>query len=61
MQLGGKAFIVTGGRAVAALVRHVCENTMLNGETIQLDGALRMAPRWRGRRIRTRGRAAAAA
>ncbi len=29
----------------AALVRHICENTMLNGETIRLDGALRMAPR----------------
>jgi hypothetical protein len=29
----------------AALVRHVLENGMLNGETIRLDGALRMAPR----------------
>ena len=29
----------------AALVKHVCQNTMLNGETIRLDGALRMAPR----------------
>jgi NAD(P)-dependent dehydrogenase (short-subunit alcohol dehydrogenase family) len=29
----------------AALVEHVTENTMLNGETIRLDGALRMAPR----------------
>ncbi|WP_321931726.1 3-hydroxyacyl-CoA dehydrogenase [Paraburkholderia guartelaensis] len=29
----------------AALVRHVAENTMLNGEVIRLDGALRMAPR----------------
>ena len=29
----------------AALVRHICENPMLNGETIRLDGALRMAPR----------------
>ncbi|AWN36543.1 3-hydroxyacyl-CoA dehydrogenase [Methylobacterium radiodurans] len=29
----------------AALVEHVCTNTMLNGETIRLDGALRMAPR----------------
>ncbi|MHB1305064.1 MAG: SDR family NAD(P)-dependent oxidoreductase [Acidiphilium sp.] len=29
----------------AALVRHICENTMLNGETIRLDGALRMPPR----------------
>src|SRR5881275_49804 len=29
----------------AALVRHVIENAMLNGETIRLDGALRMPPR----------------
>jgi len=29
----------------AGLARHICENTMLNGETIRLDGALRMAPR----------------
>jgi NAD(P)-dependent dehydrogenase (short-subunit alcohol dehydrogenase family) len=29
----------------AALVRHIIENVMLNGETIRLDGALRMAPR----------------
>ncbi|MCW2307845.1 SDR family NAD(P)-dependent oxidoreductase [Rhodobium gokarnense] len=29
----------------AALVRHICDNEMLNGETIRLDGALRMAPR----------------
>jgi len=29
----------------AALVRHICENAYLNGETIRLDGALRMAPR----------------
>ena len=28
-----------------ALVRHVVENEMLNGEVIRLDGALRMAPR----------------
>lgn len=26
----------------AALVRHICENRMLNGETIRLDGAIRM-------------------
>ena len=26
----------------AALVKHICENTMLNGEVIRLDGALRM-------------------
>jgi len=29
----------------AALVAHIVENTMLNGETIRLDGALRMAPK----------------
>lgn len=29
----------------AALVRHVVENQMLNGEVIRLDGALRMAPK----------------
>ncbi len=26
------------------LVQHICENVMLNGETIRIDGALRMAP-----------------
>ena len=29
----------------AALVRHIIENRMLNGEVIRLDGALRMAPK----------------
>jgi len=29
----------------AALVRHIVENQMLNGEVIRLDGALRMAPK----------------
>lgn len=29
----------------AALVRHIFENQMLNGEVIRLDGALRMPPR----------------
>jgi 3-hydroxyacyl-CoA dehydrogenase / 3-hydroxy-2-methylbutyryl-CoA dehydrogenase len=35
------------GRPVefAALVTHVIENAMLNGETIRLDGAIRMQPR----------------
>jgi NAD(P)-dependent dehydrogenase (short-subunit alcohol dehydrogenase family) len=28
----------------ASLVRHILDNPMLNGETIRLDGALRMAP-----------------
>jgi NAD(P)-dependent dehydrogenase (short-subunit alcohol dehydrogenase family) len=32
-------------REFAALARHVVENPMLNGETIRLDGAIRMAPR----------------
>jgi NAD(P)-dependent dehydrogenase (short-subunit alcohol dehydrogenase family) len=29
----------------AALAVHICENVMINGECIRLDGALRMAPR----------------
>ena len=29
----------------AALVRHIAENSYLNGEVIRLDGAIRMAPR----------------
>ena len=29
----------------AKLVRHIIDNDMLNGETIRLDGAIRMAPR----------------
>jgi hypothetical protein len=29
----------------ARLACHIVENPMLNGETIRLDGALRMAPR----------------
>jgi NAD(P)-dependent dehydrogenase (short-subunit alcohol dehydrogenase family) len=29
----------------AAMVATICEQTMLNGETIRLDGALRMAPK----------------
>lgn len=29
----------------AALVRHIFENPMLNGEVIRLDGAIRMAPK----------------
>lgn len=29
----------------ARLARHIVENPMINGETIRLDGALRMAPR----------------
>ncbi len=35
------------GRAAeyAQLVQSICENPMLNGETIRLDGAIRMAPK----------------
>jgi NAD(P)-dependent dehydrogenase (short-subunit alcohol dehydrogenase family) len=29
----------------AALVLHICQNVVLNGETIRLDGAIRMPPR----------------
>jgi NAD(P)-dependent dehydrogenase (short-subunit alcohol dehydrogenase family) len=29
----------------ASLVRHIIENNMLNGETIRIDGAIRMAPK----------------
>jgi NAD(P)-dependent dehydrogenase (short-subunit alcohol dehydrogenase family) len=29
----------------AALATHICENVMLNGEKIRLDGAVRLAPR----------------
>jgi len=30
---------------MASLARHIIENEMLNGETIRLDGSIRMAPR----------------
>jgi hypothetical protein len=29
----------------AALVEHIAENPMLNGETIRLDGAVRLTPK----------------
>jgi NAD(P)-dependent dehydrogenase (short-subunit alcohol dehydrogenase family) len=29
----------------ASLVMHICENSLMNGEVIRLDGALRMSPR----------------
>ncbi len=32
-------------RSTATLAVHIVENPMLNGETIRLDGAIRMAPR----------------
>ncbi|HOV03188.1 MAG TPA: 3-hydroxyacyl-CoA dehydrogenase, partial [Kaistiaceae bacterium] len=28
-----------------ALVQHICENDMLNGVSIRLDGAVRLAPK----------------
>ena len=31
--------------AAAHMALHILENAMLNGETIRLDGAIRMAPR----------------
>jgi NAD(P)-dependent dehydrogenase (short-subunit alcohol dehydrogenase family) len=33
------------GEEYAALVKHICENEMLNGALIRLDGAVRLAPR----------------
>src|SRR5690606_23914104 len=33
------------GAEYAALVEHIVENPMLNGETSRLDGAVRMGPR----------------
>ena len=35
----------------AALVKHIVENEMLNGETIRLDGAIRMGPKSQPRRM----------
>ncbi len=32
-------------REYASLVRHIIENNMINGETIRIDGAIRMAPK----------------
>jgi NAD(P)-dependent dehydrogenase (short-subunit alcohol dehydrogenase family) len=32
-------------REYAALVQHIIENNMINGETIRIDGAIRMAPK----------------
>jgi NAD(P)-dependent dehydrogenase (short-subunit alcohol dehydrogenase family) len=36
---------IASPRAYAELALHIVENDMINGETIRLDGALRMAPR----------------
>jgi hypothetical protein len=30
---------------VSRLVQHMIENTLLNGEVVRLDGALRLAPK----------------
>jgi NAD(P)-dependent dehydrogenase (short-subunit alcohol dehydrogenase family) len=45
--LAASAFPSRLGRPAeyAALVLHLCQNPMINGEVIRLDGALRMAPR----------------
>jgi NAD(P)-dependent dehydrogenase (short-subunit alcohol dehydrogenase family) len=55
VNITGNIALVTGGasglglatvsRLHDALVAHIVENPMLNGETIRLDGAIRMAPR----------------
>ncbi|MFY8092777.1 MAG: hypothetical protein ACOVN0_04765 [Niveispirillum sp.] len=61
MDLEGRAVVISGGASglgaavmagldpvtadYAALARHIVENAMLNGETIRLDGALRMPPK----------------
>ena len=34
-----------GKEEYAALVVHIAENSMLNGEVIRLDGAIRMQPK----------------
>ena len=38
----------------AALVGHICENRMINGEVIRLDGAIRMPPRNRNTSSKTK-------
>lgn len=52
MLIRARTLLVTGGGPrlgrpdeFAALVRHIFENAMPNGEVIRLDGALRMAAR----------------
>ena len=57
MKLQNMSAPVTGGASVAHPARlgqpdefvqlaiHILENTMLNGETIRLDGTIRMGPR----------------
>ena len=52
MKIANKVFIVTGAASrlgrpedFAKLVLHIIDNDMLNGETIRLDGAIRMPPK----------------
>jgi hypothetical protein len=54
MKITGSTALVTGvphpsrlgsPQEYAALAAHIVENPMLNGETIRLDGAIRMGPR----------------
>ena len=52
MNVKDQAAIVTGGasglgdpKEYAQLAMSIVENHMLNGETIRLDGAIRMAPK----------------
>lgn len=51
MQIENSVFIVTGGAsglgagAARLLAAHIVQNPMLNGETIRLDGAIRMQPK----------------
>ena len=39
------ALVCAGYEKTAALVSHIINNPMLNGETIRLDGAIRMGPK----------------
>ena len=39
------SFLAWAPDEYAAMVEHVTQNPMLNGEVIRLDGAIRMAPR----------------
>jgi len=36
-------YCMTGIQEFAAMAEHILENAMLNGETIRLDGAIRIA------------------
>jgi NADP-dependent 3-hydroxy acid dehydrogenase YdfG len=46
MDSAGKVSLVTGGASgLGHATVNLAANPMLNGETIRLDGAIRMAPR----------------